>query len=175
VAVERREPEYEPRAASRGESRGRSFGIEHSRVVRRRPHRSVLVEPSVAAVLVDRRERFLDETRHARVKGGVDQRGRSLAANAVVLPPRTWEKHLQARRRNVGREVHDRVVSSHRRAKLLDVEQVDPDGMRSLVFDRSPLRRRPRDPRDGVPRRDERPNDAPPDHTGSAGDEYPHA
>jgi hypothetical protein len=104
--------------------------------------RPLLVDPPVAAVLVDRSERLLHEARDACRERGVDERGGRLAPDAVVLSPLPWQHHVERRAGHVRGKVDHRIVARHGASRGVAVEEVERDrGGAECGQARSALRR----------------------------------
>ena len=131
------------------------------------------IEPGVAVLAVQERERFLHEDRRARRDRGVDEIARRLAPDALVLGPRRAARHL-CRRRNLRREVHDCIVSGNRGSQRVGIEQVDLHTVRAERREQRLFLGAPGDAGHVVSRGDEPRHRSAPDDPGSSGHEHPH-
>jgi len=174
VTVEAAVPENDAAAAGAREPFGRGFGIEYGAVVLRRPQRDVLVDPLVAAVGIDRRERFLNEPRHAAGDARIHEVGRGLAPQPIVFAPRRQQEHPERRVRDVGDEVDDRVMAGDGADHGVAIEQVDLDGGGAVPLQLVASGLRACDTGHLMRLRAQHRHQTPSDHAGRASHEYFH-
>ncbi len=171
-SVEAGEAEDHRTSPAPSEALGRCLRVQHGPVVRRRAHRPDLVDPPVAAILEHGRERLLDQALDARGDGRLGQDRRTLAPDAVVLPPGPREQHAERRGRHVGGKVDDRGVSGDRGADRCRLEEVHGHRGRSDRPEQLALLRCTADGAHPVSRGEQERQHAPSDDAAGAGEQH---
>ena len=122
---------------------------------------------------VEERERLLHEDGRAGGDRAVDEVGRSLAADPLVLVPRAQSRHLRDWW-DLGRDVHHRVVSRHCGSDGIRIEQVDADGPDAERLEQRLFLGRSRHAGDLMPGSHELGHCAPAQHAGRSRHEHAH-
>jgi len=167
------EPKDHAGGAGPGHARRVGFGHGGRPQVGHRLDGGRLVQPPVAAVGVEEGDRLLHVAAHIVGQHGLDEVGRHLAPDPVVLGPRPGHGHAGGGG-DVGGHVAHRVMADHRPVDGVTVEQVDRHRVRAQVAQQRLSCCGTRHRTDVVAGTDEEANGPATDHAGGAGDEHLH-
>jgi hypothetical protein len=93
--------------------------------------RRCLVNPAIAAIWVDWREAFLNESTDAGREGCIGDSGASRSSDTIVFRPGPGQQHTHAGTRDVRCEVYDNVLAGQGPLKRGRVEKIHRNGTRA--------------------------------------------